>query len=226
MFQLSNDAADTRWTLDRAPSDVALDSPDCGQGSEQRPPSGGALDHGVTSLVEEILLFGFPIALAAIFLRPWPAKPWVRRAAIVGGAVVVVGLRMLGHVDWGQSGDRCRAMDGGRVDHLPDLRNVSPLGAGHIMFDVLVVLSARSPSSSATTIFTVTICLGLPAFIGLIVAHVFKSTTWRFPPAPAVTLTPGSWPGTASLCGEVRCLITGRRRSSRRPWRPAGRAAC
>lgn len=125
-----------------------------------------------TSLVEEILLFGFPIALAAIFLRCYPDKRWVRVAAVLGAAVSVVGLRMLGHSYWGSLIIAVVPWMAGAWIIYRICGTVWPLLVGHIVFDVLIAVDARLPWSSASTIYYVTVYVGLVAFIGLIAVHI------------------------------------------------------
>lgn len=126
----------------------------------------------VTSVVEEILLFAFPIALAAVFIRRWPHKVWVRRAAIIGGAAFVVGVRMAGHAYWGSLVIGVVPWMAGIWLIFRICGTVWPLIVGHALFNVLVTFSYRYTSSAASTVFTITAYFGVAALAALIAHHL------------------------------------------------------
>lgn len=125
-----------------------------------------------TSVVEEILLFAFPIALAAVLIRRWRHNVWVRRAAIVGGAVFVVGVRMAGHAYWGSLVIGVVPWMAGTWLIFRLCGTVWPLVVGHTMFNVLVTFSHRYPSSTASTVFTITAYVGAATLLTLIACHL------------------------------------------------------
>lgn len=127
----------------------------------------------VTSVVEEILLFAFPIALAAVVIRRWPRNVWVRRAAVICGAAFVVGVRMAGHAYWGSLVIGVVPWMAGIWLIFRICGTVWPLVVGHALFNVLVTFSYRYSSSTASTVFTITAYVGVAAFAALIARHLW-----------------------------------------------------